>query len=207
MRVTILFFLLSLLSCAVGQGQEKTDTAMDTLAQLPFREIPEAPNSYTAEGVAARMIDGLGFRYYWATIDLRDEDLNFRPGETNRTTLETLEHIYNLSKTIRNGTANTPNIRGGDSEKKKMNYAELRKATLENLKAASDLLRGKEAQLEHMNIIFQRGERQSEFPFWNMINGPIADALWHAGQVVSNRRASGNPLPPGVSVFTGKTKQ
>jgi hypothetical protein len=44
-----------------------------------------------------------------------------------------------------------------------------------------------------------------EFPFWNQINGPISDALWHCGQVVMNRRASGNPLQLGVNVFVGKT--
>ena len=45
------------------------------------------------------------------------------------------------------------------------------------------------------------------FPFWNHLNGPIADALWHSGQIVSNRRASGNPLNSKVNVFIGKTSQ
>ena len=43
------------------------------------------------------MIDGLGFRYYWATHGLRPEDLNYKPSETNRTIEETIDHIYNLS--------------------------------------------------------------------------------------------------------------
>ena len=45
------------------------------------------------------------------------------------------------------------------------------------------------------------------YPFWNAINGPIADALWHCGQIVSFRRSSGNPFPKGVSVFTGKVRK
>ncbi len=45
-----------------------------------------------------------------------------------------------------------------------------------------------------------------EYPFWNNINGPIADAIWHVGQVVSFRRSSGNPFPKGVSVLTGKKR-
>lgn len=200
-------FLLILLSLTACQAQEKSDASNKTVEQLPFYEIPEAPESYTAEGVAARMVDGLGYRYYWATIDLKETDLNFKPGETNRTTMETLEHLYNLSRTIRNGAANEPNIRGKGDEKKEMSYNEIRKATLENLKEASDLLRDKSAKMDDLKIIFQRGERKSEFPFWNMINGPIADAIWHAGQIVSNRRASGNPLPAGVNVFIGKTRQ
>ena len=34
---------------------------------LPYYQIPEYPAEFTAETVAARMIDGLGFRYRWAT--------------------------------------------------------------------------------------------------------------------------------------------
>lgn len=51
------------------------------------------------------------------------------------------------------------------------------------------------------------GGKRSEFPFWNMLNGPIADALWHVGQVVSFRRSSGNPFNSKVSVFSGKVRE
>ena len=44
--------------------------------ELPYAQIPEAPNEYTVGGVVSRMIDGLGFRYYWATEGLRSEDLS-----------------------------------------------------------------------------------------------------------------------------------
>jgi hypothetical protein len=36
-----------------------------------------------------------------------------------------------------------------------------------------------------------------------LINGPITDAIYHTGQVVSFRRTSGNPIPKGVNVFLG----
>lgn len=78
--------------------------------------------------------------------------------------------------------------------------------TLENLKAASDILKGGGGTLEEYNIVFQRGDTKSELPFWNQINGPISDALWHIGQVVSFRRSSGNPFSPRVSVLTGKVR-
>ena len=45
------------------------------------------------------------------------------------------------------------------------------------------------------------------FPFWNIINGPISDALWHCGQVVMLRRASGNPFNSKVNVFSGKLRE
>lgn len=73
---------------------------------------------------------------------------------------------------------------------------------------ASDILKGSRAgDMEDFNIIFQRGENKSEFPFWNLLNGPIADAIYHVGQVVSQRRTSGNPLSSKVNVFSGKTRE
>jgi hypothetical protein len=32
-------------------------------------------------------------------------------------------------------------------------------------------------------------------PFWHLINGPLADALTHVGQINSFRRLAGNPAP------------
>ena len=78
--------------------------------------------------------------------------------------------------------------------------------TLEYLKTASDLLRQPDSRLEDFDIVFQNGESVAEFPFWNMLNGPIADALWHVGQVVSFRRSSGNPFNSKASVFSGKVR-
>lgn len=170
---------------------------------LPYYEIPDPPETYTAGTVAARMIDGLGFRYYWATEGLRDEDLAFRPNEEARTTAETIDHIYGLSKTIVNAALEQPNIRGEEEE---MTFAEKRKKTLENLKTAAEILRVA-TDLNKYNIVFQRGDQTNEYPFWNHINGPIADALWHCGQVVSFRRSSGNPFNSKASVFSGKVRQ
>ena len=45
-------------------------------SKLPYYEIPDYPETYTAGSVAARMLDGLGFRYYWATEGLNEDDLN-----------------------------------------------------------------------------------------------------------------------------------
>lgn len=51
---------------------------------LPYREIPPYPENYTAANVAARVVDGLGFRYYWATEGLRPEDLAYQPNKDER---------------------------------------------------------------------------------------------------------------------------
>lgn len=166
--------------------------------QLPYYEIPDAPKEYTVGTVAARSVDGLGFRYYWATEGLRDEDLKYQPSEEARTTLETIDHILGLSEAILNAVLNKPN---GPTETG-MTFKEKRKKTLENLKQASDLLKESD-DLSKYKMIFGK----TEFPFWNVINGPISDATWHVGQVVSFRRSSGNPFPKGVSVLTGKKRQ
>ncbi|RZW55800.1 MAG: hypothetical protein EX263_03585, partial [Flavobacteriaceae bacterium] len=177
--------------------------AQETLSDdLPYYEIPDYPESYTACTVAARMIDGLGFRYYWATEGLRDVDLVYKPSEDGRTTAETIDHLYGLSKVIVNATLKKPNSGGDEAE---MTFAEKRKKTLENFKTAADILR-KSDDLSQFTLIFERGGNSSEFPFWNNINGPIEDAVWHCGQVVLLRRASGNPFNSKASVFMGKLR-
>ena len=171
---------------------------------LPYHTIPDYPEEYSAGTLASRMIDGLGFRYYWATEGLRQEDLDFAPGEDARTTFETLEHIHGLCKVILNAAKNEVNERGPNEET--MDFVEMRKETLLMLSEASQILRESD-DLNNHEVIFKRGERSSQFPFWNLVNGPIADAIWHVGQVVTFRRSSGNPFPAGVSVFMGSVRQ
>jgi hypothetical protein len=55
-----------------------------------------------------------------------------------------------------------------------------------------------------MKVIFKSDTGTREFPFWNILNGPVDDALWHVGQVITFRRSSGNPYNNKASVFTGK---
>ena len=172
---------------------------------LPYQTIPAYPDAYTEGTVAARMVDALGFRYYWATEGLTEENLAFRPSEDARSMGETLDHLYGLSETIANAPQAKPNIRPADWSG--MSWEEKRRKTLDNIQRASELLKaGKEGDMEDYKVIFQRGENSSDFPFWNMLNGPIADAIYHTGQIVSFRRSAGNPIPSGVNVFMG-TKQ
>ncbi len=168
-----------------------TMNAQDT---LPYYQIPDAPKEFTAGATASRMVDGLGFRYYWATEGLTEKDLVFKPNKEARTTLETIDHILSLSQVILNATLKKEN--GG--KQPKMNFKEKRKKTLENLQQASKILKTSK-DVSKYKLLFGK----TELPFWNVINGPIADAIWHVGQIVSFRRSSGNPLPKGVSVLRG----
>lgn len=207
MLKNILFFTVALLLQIPLFSQSAPATAMpNDTPVLPYREIPEYPAAFTAEAVVARMIDGLGFRFYWATEGLRPEDLAFRPTPEARSSEETIDHILGLSNVILNGVKNLPNIRSGE-ETSPLSFEVKRRTTLENLEAASNLLKQTTSKLDDLKIVFKNGENQSEFPFWNMLNGPLADALWHTGQVVSFRRSSGNPFNGKASVFSGKVRE
>lgn len=197
MRTFALLLIFNFTSISMIMAQEKADDA------LPYRQIPNAPAIYSAGDVAARMVDGLGFRYFWATEGLTTEDLDYRPSPGARTTRETLEHIHGLSMTIANAVQNKVNSRQINS----LSFEDLREQTLQNLQLVSGLLRdATESEVADMKIIFKQGENTIELPFWNVLNGPIADAIYHTGQIVSFRRASGNPIAGGVDVLRGIKK-
>jgi hypothetical protein len=160
---------------------------------LPYAAFPPTPDHYSSGTVVSRLLDGLGFRYYWATEGLRPIDLTFKPSPEARTSMETLQHIYALSTMIIGAV-------GGKETPPGQTFEELRKATLENIKKASTIIAGySDRDIENIKVAF--GEKT--LPFWNMINGPISDCLWHIGQVVSFRRSSGNPFSNKVEVFLG----
>ena len=73
--------------------------------KLPFFEIPEAPKEISSSSVTARLIQGVGFRYFWATENLTEKDLQYRPSIDAQSSYETLEHIYSLSLTINNAAS------------------------------------------------------------------------------------------------------
>ncbi|ELR69474.1 hypothetical protein C900_05006 [Fulvivirga imtechensis AK7] len=188
-------FLISVI-CTLGVAVK----AQNTNKSLPYAEIPAYPEVYNAGTVAARMVDGLGFRFYWATEGLRDEDLKYRPNTEARSSEETIDHIYEMSIMIANAVKKEAN---GRTEG--LTFQQKRAATLNNLKVVADILRNSSDQdMENYQIKFGNG---TSFPFWNLINGPIADCLWHCGQIVSFRRASGNPFNSNVSVFNGKLRE
>ncbi|SFB68115.1 DinB family protein [Flagellimonas taeanensis] len=189
-----LFFLL--LSVVTLQAQNM---------ELPYKEIPAHSEAYTSGNLVARMIDGLGYRFYWATEGLTDKDLAYKPSEDGRTILETIAHINTMSNNILLAPDALP------FEKSlyptPASYEELRASTLKNLKAASGKVLGKSAEeMEKFKVIFKRGEQESEFAFWNLINGMISDCIYHTGQITLMRRASGNPQNPNVNPFLGQTK-
>jgi hypothetical protein len=181
------------------------DAQMDTNKSLPYHQIPEYYDTYSPGNVTARLIDGLGYRYYWASESLKQEDLDYMPSEDGQSMISTIEHVLGLSKTILNCVNAKPNIR--PVEEHDLSYSEMRQQTLNNLWTASQKFQTMSSiELEACKVVFQRGDKQSEFPFWNLVNGQISDAIYHTGQMVSFRRTTGNPLNSNVNVFIGKNK-
>lgn len=171
--------------------------------KLPYYEITESYSEYTAGTVTARMLDGLGFRFYWATEGINEESLSYKPSEEGRTFEQTVEHILGLSRVIVNSALKQPNDRS--VQYPELDYSEMRAQILNNIKTASESLKS-ETDLSEFNIVFKSEKGESTFPFWNNINGPIEDAVWHCGQLVVLRRAAGTPMLSKPSFFNGKVR-
>ena len=156
------------------------DLSMDKLSDLPYMAIEHTPEDYSGNSVLMRMIDGLGYRYYWGTEGLRTEDLAYEPGNDGASSEDLIKHIHGLSEVIYNTVAQIPTERGDTDD---FTFIDYRTKTLENIKAASEILRtNKELNLEDCQIKFKRGENVSSSPFWYLMNGPLADAIYHTGQ-------------------------
>ncbi len=201
----LIFILFLISTVTIDIPAQENKSTIDSQG-LPYYQIPDYPESYSPENVAARMIDGLGFRFYWATEGLTEKDLEYTPGNDGRSTGHTIDHIYGLTLTILNASLNKPNVFPRDEEE--LTFEQKRALTLKNIEMASQVLKDQNANtLENNKVIFQSENGSSEYPYWNMINGPIADAIYHTGQVVSFRRSSGNPINPNIRVFLGTVRE
>jgi len=166
--------------------------------ELPFRSIIDTERSFDSGNIAARMVEGLGFRYYWATEGLRATDLAFEPVEKGRSSKETVNHLHILSGFLLSALEKEVFVAGNATE---LSFDQIRKETLQNLEKVVNILKAsKDTDFKDYNIRYANG---GQLPFWNVINGPIADAIYHTGQVVLMRRMSGNPMDSKVNVLAG----
>lgn len=164
-----------------------------------FNQIPDVPTDINSTNCIARLIDGLGFRYYWSTTYLTEQDYMFSPSNGSMTIEELNLHIYDL-------TFITHKTFGLTSDYKKESFdgfksvreeiLSLYEATSKHLKTLDndDILNTYSVSPKSLN---------GDFPFWFVINGHLADCLTHIGQLVSWRRLSGNPQPK-INVFLGR---
>ncbi|WGK64358.1 hypothetical protein [Croceiramulus getboli] len=199
-KTTLLGLVFILISIFGARAQQRTEQA-----ELPFKEIPAYPENYESGNVMARFIDGLGYRYFWATEGLTTSDLAYRPSPDSRSILETMQHIDDLIQLTLNAVEGKSNIRG-EKRWKDWSFTTTRNATLTSLNSIRMGVANQSGDtLAAMEIRFNNNGQESSVAAWHLMNGPIADALYHVGQLVNMRRANGNPMNPKVDVFRGKT--
>jgi hypothetical protein len=155
-----------------------------------FRSLAQYPNREDANGVMMRMVDGLGHRFHWATDGLRPEDHAFSPGAGTKTIGQLVEHVWGLVNWV-HGVMGADGKPDGKPEG----------ATAQR-ESALALLLSLRARLDAMTVEELFAVKIRDVPVWHVINGPLADALTHTGQISSFRRLAGNTTPR-HNVFLG----
>jgi hypothetical protein len=156
---------------------------------LPFRQIDGYPAHANGPSVIARLLDSLGFRFYWATEGLSAEQYAFSPGQGCQSIVELVGHIWGLTNWVCISVF-------GQGERRPEGAPSQRAHALEMLyKLREHFVSLDDAALEAIAI--------DGHPFWHMINGPLADTLTHVGQINAFRRLAGNPTPK-AGLFTGE---
>ncbi len=167
-------------------------------------DIPDPPAAVCGTTVLMRLVDGLAFRYRWATEGLTDADIEFRPVADAMSLRELLDHLHRLASWVEGTVQRTLD---GDApstlarEPLEGDADSTRTSTLEHLaRLRGHLSTMSDEQLAEVTT--PATSTRGPHPFWNLINGPLADALTHVGQVNTYRRINGNPAPA-VDVFRG----
>ncbi|MFB6305915.1 MAG: hypothetical protein ABEH43_02820, partial [Flavobacteriales bacterium] len=172
----------------------KTFDNMEKTKQL---ELPEPPKDISATNIIKRMVDGLDFRLYWSLYDLNDNFLEFRAAKGSMNVKELLVHVHGLCKRICSTFGGE--YKGRPEPESIEKYREECHQLLAS--ASASLEKMEDSTLQEKATYNKR--TNSYLPFWYIINGPIADALTHTGQINSWRRIAGYS-PVKVDVFFGK---
>lgn len=156
---------------------------------LPFTRIDSYPAKVTGPAVLTRLIDGLGFRFHWATQGLTDQDYAFSAGHGSQSIGQLVGHIWGLTNWVSVAVL-------GQGEEKPETPQEQRAHALQMLQR----LRERFVALDNHALAKITIDGH---PFWHILNGPLADALTHVGQINVLRRLAGNPTPR-AALFTGE---
>ncbi len=206
MRLLLRYIVcIAFIMVSIKMNSQKNPSNLYDLSEeeIPFYELIEIEEQPEAGSIFARMIEGLGFRLYWATYGLTAQDFEYRITPESRSTGETLVHIADLTRTIYSSVTRKS---GTDlPSHQDLDLSQKRTYSLVLLSEIAHILKNSTIEdIENYTIDFIRNGQTVSFSFWNLINGPIADAIWHTGQIASFRRASGNPFPSNISLLTGK---
>jgi hypothetical protein len=156
---------------------------------MDYKQLSSEPIEISANTILIRLIDGLGFRYYWATEGLRDIDVQFKPCESSMNMIELLNHIHQLAYISIQTLQNKPFIK----QESIAEFETLRQSTLDYISNCRNTLEN--IFTDELSIAkFTSANNKFKLPFWNIINGPLADALTYVGQITSWRRINDNPV-------------
>lgn len=173
--------------------------------ELPFRELSAGPERLCGSSALVRLVDGMGFRYRWATEGLDDEYLSFQASEEAMTLAEVLAHMLVLAewvdRTLERGLAEGE-VERSRPEPPPPTVDGLRRRTLEALLSVRARLEGADDE-RLVTVEITASRSRGPQPFWSLINGPLADFLTHVGQVAAWRRQAGSPAPR-ADVFRGE---
>ena len=162
-----------------------------------YQNLPEPPDQISGCTILTRFVDSIGHRFYHATDGFTEHEINFRPVEGSMSMMEVISHLYRLLFWTYScfNTDVRPN-KGLET------FEEYRAEILMVCEKLSTHLKTfPAADLDKTNILLRRANKT--YPFWYLINGPIADALSHIGQLTTWRRIAGNPIAR-ISPFTGE---
>jgi hypothetical protein len=148
-----------------------------------FRSVTEYPQRQDANGVLMRWIDGLGYRFYWATEGLTPEDYAFSPGHGCATIGDLVGHVWGLANWVHIAVLGEGlgEPRGDDPQAQRAQVCRMLYTIRTSISAIN------QESLFDLRI--------EGHPFWHVVNGPLSDALTHVGQIASFRRLNGNPVP------------
>jgi len=162
-----------------------------------YQTLPSPPKKISNGAIIARLIDGLGFRFFTATDNLTENEFDFRPVEGSMNMTELLKHMYHVlkwgqlafdSKAIKRDDLNS--------------FEDYRNEILKSCENFRNrVLEMSDEEISKVSIYRKRND--THYSFWYIINGPIADVLTHVGQIASWRRMAGNPIEK-VSPFNGE---
>jgi hypothetical protein len=167
------------------------------MSELPYHQIPDPPATVSSGAVLSRLVDGIGFRFRWASEGLAQADLAFRPAPDCMSIGELFQHVHGLLRWIGEAVgipASQSCMRRVEGMAARESVLLLAQSLAARFAAVSD------AELGAVTVKTARGDAH---PVWNLVNGPLADSLTHVGQVASWRRIAGKPIPK-ADVFRGR---
>ena len=149
----------------------------ENTAQLPYNKKPTYPKKNTVRILMAKMLDELGYKYYWATDSLLNDEMSNAFNSSNLPRL-LLEGVYQMSENIINYSSANKMKPGLKLEE--MSFEDFRKNTLLNLKEASNILI-KNADTTHFSNL-------------NLFVKSIVISNSYCDQIISFRENIGKPF-------------